>query len=377
MTNPSLLGSEELEGRLRPLYESRGFRRTVPATFEEYSLYTENRNFLDCDHVITFMDMDGNLQALKSDVTLSIVKHIPREELAVQEKVYYLDQVYRSNQESRCYQVVSQIGVELIGREDPFSNLEAVDLALDSLELISPDYLLGLSHLGIVGGLLESLGLTQEARQQVLAVIHAKSPHSLAQVLDQVGLTGEDRGAVLALSELHGPLAQVLPKLKPLCRRPQMEAAWGELEQLSQVLADRGANRCFFDCSVVGDLDYYNGLLFQGYIQGVPRAILTGGRYDRLLRRMGGENTAIGFGINLSAYALYQRREPGPDLDRVLYYQAGCDFPRLLAAQKELAREGARVRLEPHPGAGAPLPFPAAKGYCFTPDNRLEEVPPC
>ncbi len=75
MQKPNLTADEAVAWGLRGLFESRGFRRTTPGKFEDYNLYMENRNFLNCEHVVTFMDMDGRLMALKPDVTLSVVKH--------------------------------------------------------------------------------------------------------------------------------------------------------------------------------------------------------------------------------------------------------------------------------------------------------------
>lgn len=371
----NLLCREDLAARLRPLYEARGFRRTTPGKFESYSLYMENRNFLDCDHVITFMDMDGNLQALKPDVTLSIVKNIPKEELASHEKLYYLDEVYRTNQDTREYKVFSQIGVELIGQEDPFTNLEVVDLALDSLSLMNLDYVLNISHLGFTIGLFEAISLSHGVRQRVLEAIHAKSLHALAAALEEETLSEPDRAALLALGELYGPFVKILPRLKSLCRNAQMDFAYEELRQLSDILEHREEGHCFFDCSVVNDLDYYNGLLFRGYLKGMPKAVLSGGRYDNLLQRMKKKSCAIGFGINLSEYALHQKNPVQDKFDLLIRYESGCDYRLLLERQKSLVRDGMRVRLEPA-GEGE-LPCLAVKQAIFTRDNELKEVPSC
>ena len=41
------------------------------------------------------------------------------------------------------------------------------------------------------------------------------------------------------------------------------------------------------DFAVVQGLDYYNGLFFQGFVNGLPRPVLSGGRYDNLLEKLG------------------------------------------------------------------------------------------
>ena len=75
MTNRSLLPNEAITFALRSLYDRYGYSRYKMNKFEEYDLYARNKDFLICESVITFTDLDGKLMALKPDVTLSIVKN--------------------------------------------------------------------------------------------------------------------------------------------------------------------------------------------------------------------------------------------------------------------------------------------------------------
>ena len=54
---------------LRSLYREYGYSRFKMSKFEEYDLYVKNKDFLVSEGVITFMDNDGRLLALKPDVT--------------------------------------------------------------------------------------------------------------------------------------------------------------------------------------------------------------------------------------------------------------------------------------------------------------------
>ncbi|MDR2599436.1 MAG: ATP phosphoribosyltransferase [Oscillospiraceae bacterium] len=48
-----------------------------------------------------------------------------------------------------------------------------------------------------------------------------------------------------------------------------------------------------------GDLTYYSNMIFHGYIDGIPKKILSGGRYDELLHGFGVKKGAIGFAVYL------------------------------------------------------------------------------
>ena len=377
MPKPAIMPIEAVADNLRGLFESRGFRRTTPGKFEEYDLYVENRNFLDCEHLITFMDMEGRLLALKPDVTLSIIKNMPNGVMPTCEKLYYMDEVYRVSHETRDYKVLSQLGVELIGPDDSLSSIECIDLALEALAQIDPEYVLDLSHLGFVLGLFDSLELSHTLRTAVLSAVHAKSTHTLRDIIAEAALPEKSAAMLLELAELHGPFSKIMPRVRALCQNNAMLEACDELEQISAVVAGIGmSERVFLDFSVISDLDYYNGLLFLGYVKGVPKAILSGGRYDNLMRRMGKKSNAIGFAINLSDLKPYRKSGRTYDFDVLISYAKGCNPVRLLEEQRRFAADHT-VRLEPDGSALCGGEISCKTHYRFTAENKLEEVAKC
>lgn len=366
---------EQVSLKLRGLFERRGFRRVRVNKFEDYALYVDNKNFLQSENIITFMDLNGKLLALKPDVTLSVVRGMPKNELPVLEKLYYSDEVYRLSRENREYKVRSQIGVEMIGRLDGFSNTEAVDLALSSLALIGGSFVLDVSHLGFVSGLLDHMGLSHTSRGRLLAAIHAKSPHDVAAALDDAGDGNRER--VLSLCGLHGGFLEVLPKAKELIVCEQMAQAYAELERVAESLRENPfARRMNLDFSVVNDLDYYNGLIFLGYVEGLPKVVLTGGRYDNLMRKMGKQSGAIGFAVSLDELNTYVTREKRYDFDILVTYCENCDYAELLSKTKTLAEQGKSVRLESEASDLSEAGFTWEKRLRFD-GGVLLEVKPC
>ena len=367
-------GEEVLLG-LRRLYELRGFRRIKAAKFEEYALYIENKNFLDTDNIITFMDVDGKLMALKPDVTLSIVKNIPRGPLPTSQKLYYVDEVYRLSAENRAYKVMGQIGVELIGDGDGCSNLEIIDLAARSLEVIGRPCALDISHLGFVSGLLGEMGLSHRTETQLLENIHAKNAWDAARVLEQAEVPRAQAERVLALFEIHGGFAGALGRVKALVSNDEMRRAYEELARVGAVLQGCGGS-AHLDFSVVNDLDYYNGLIFRGYVEGVPSLVLTGGRYDNLMRKMRKESGAIGFAIYLDELGACLKGERQPDFDLLITYPDGCDFAALLDLVRAQNARGVRVRLERASADLSGADYTALR-HCRYEGGALEEVPSC
>ena len=68
-----------------------------------------------------------------------------------------------------------------------------------------------------------------------------------------------------------------------------------------------GERHIVMDFSVIGDVNYYNGMAFEGYIDGIPECVLVGGRYDRLMGRMKKKSRAIGFAVYLDTLAMLGR----------------------------------------------------------------------
>ena len=128
-----------------------------------------------------------------------------------------------------------------------------------------------------------------------------------------------------------------------------MRAALDELSALSQVLSDEEKRAIRLDFSVVNDLAYYNGLIFQGFIGGVPSAILSGGRYDNLMEKLSKRCQAIGFAVYLNELERCDTDEPDYDVDVLLLYDAGADVAKLAGAVKMLSQNGQRVRVQTVP----------------------------
>ena len=290
---------ERISLQLRMLYQQAGFRQYHMSRFEEYGLYQENRRFLPSEQIITFTDLDGRLLALKPDVTLSIAKNAQVEPGACG-RFYYAENVYRPSRESRTFQEIRQIGLECIGAVDGAATAQTVSLALRSLALTGRDAALELSHMGFVTGLLDAVGAPESIRPRLLTCIRNKNQHELRARAAAAGLSQQGADALCRLSTLTGPWEQVLAQAEPLALNAAMGAALSELRALGEALAREGRTEGLrLDLSLVNDMEYYNGLVLQGYLAGLPRTVLKGGQYDPLAEQFRPGAKAIGFALYL------------------------------------------------------------------------------
>jgi ATP phosphoribosyltransferase regulatory subunit len=333
----------QLLTRLRNLYESLGYTRFSMRRFEEYGLYLENKSFLKSENVLTFTNPDGKLMALKPDVTLSIVKHARREREGI-ERVYYQESVYSYSTVNREVTEIEQMGVEAMGEADAYVVSEVVRLAVESLRLIGLPYVLDISHMGFTTGLLDGAGLSQEQQEQALTLIRRKSAHELEAYLASQEIAPAYAGRIAQMTKLAGPFETVFPAAGKLSANEQTGAALDELKALYDTLDSAGAADSFrLDLSMLNELDYYNGIVFQGYVEGAPRAVLSGGRYDLLMRRFGKQADGIGFAVYLDELNRVLSDRRALDADVLVLYRNCGDLPALHRAVFDLAAQNLRV----------------------------------
>ena len=344
----SLMGSsEKLSLTLRELYSQRGYRTYRMSKFEEYDFYARNKDFLVSDNVITFTDTNGRLMALKPDVTLSIIKNSRDIPGAIQ-KLFYCEHVYRVG-ESGAFQEIMQTGVECIGALRRRDICQVLELAVESLRCISSQSVLEISDLTILEKLLEDIPIPPENREAFLQAVGEKNPHAIDQLSDPA-----KTGLLKKLLTLHDTPAALLPQLESLLPESDEKTYFLSLLRDLEAVSDH----IRVDFSVVGDVNYYNGIVFKGFVSGIPQAVLSGGRYDRLMQRLGRQSRAIGFAVYTDLLERMEEVAPNDGWLNValpkgrlgekvyaLFDQAGWDCPGILEPSRKLIFENPEKKL--------------------------------
>lgn len=331
---------------LKELYERSGYRAFKIRNFEEYSLYLENKNFLSNEHVITFNDQNGRLLALKPDVTLSIVKNT-KATAKESEKLYYREGVYRFDKHSHEYKEINQVGLEMIGSVDRVSEFEICLLALKSLATIDEYYKLQISHLGFITGLMDSIGIDSVTKKkELLSFFASKNIHDLSKYAYDNGICDHDVERLVKLASVGGDFKSIASSIKELVCSEDMQSSYDEIESICRSFETLGyGDKIVVDFSGVSDIDYYNGIVFQGYIDGLSHLVLSGGRYDKLVQKFNSSIQAIGFAVYLGQIAYYQKALEY-DTDVLIIYSSESDPAEVEAVSEKLRADGKTVRIE-------------------------------
>ncbi len=330
----NLKGEEKILFTLRSLYSSFGYRTYKMSRFEEYDLYARNKDFLVSGNVITFTDTDGKLMALKPDVTLSIVRSVKDQKGSVS-RICYGENVYRVSENSGTFREIMQAGLECIGDVGLLELSEVVNLAQMSLRAISEDSILTISHMGIVQSLLSDI--PDQIKADAIRYLSSRNLSALADLSKENPDCADTLKKVSELPLIGGSCKEVLQKLKSMgCDRQS-------LSQLKSVVDVLDQSKTRIDFSILDGMKYYNGIVFRGYVKGVPVPVVSGGQYDKLMRRMKRSSRAIGFAVYLDALERLVDKTPQYDVDTVLLYDENDDIKKVLAKAQSLRKGGKTV----------------------------------
>lgn len=328
---------------LRSLYSGYGYGKYTMSKFEQYDFYVRNKDFLVSDNIITFTDSDGKLMALKPDVTLSIIKSSKDCESTVK-KVYYNENVYRASGSTKEIKEIMQTGLECIGDIDCYCICEVVLLAAKSLECICSDYVLDISHMGIISEALSFAKVSEGAKAEILRCLGEKNLQGIEAVCQREDVADDASTLLKTLVTLYGNPKDVIEKLEKVSVSKGFTSALNQLKEITEILSLNGcAENCRIDFSVVNNMNYYSGVAFKGFINGVHGGVLSGGQYDGLMNKMKRNSGAIGFAVYIDMLSELYDGIDDFDTDAVLLYSETDDVSDINNAIRNISQMGKTV----------------------------------
>lgn len=294
---------KRLQKDIESVLEKWGYREIVTPTIEYYQTINSGFQKLKEEEVYKFFDSKGKILVLRPDMTVPIARVVSTKFKDVNRpmRFRYCADVFRlhknfggrKNEYTDC-------GVELIGLKSEESDLEVLSTALETLGILKDiNFKLEIGNIEFFNSAIKGLALEEEEIEILASLIDKKSLKSLEDYLEELNLSDEYKDFFKELPLLFGGI-EVVKKAKKYAFNDNLLKSLSYLEEIYEELKSLGYEKSItFDLGMVPRLNYYTGIIFRGFVDGVGATVLSGGRYDDLISRFGRDCPAVGFSINL------------------------------------------------------------------------------
>lgn len=298
---------EALRRAILDLYQSYGYELVVPPILEFLdSLLTGTGSDLNLQTFKLVDQLSGRTLGLRADMTPQVARidaHLLNRD-GITRLCYAGSIAHARTPVGSAAREELQIGAEIYGCATWEADFEAISLLLKTLSLANLNRVyLDLSHAGVLAGILDGQNISKADIENVYGLLQSKDRPRL--FIWAKCLPAKSAAALMALTELNGPCAEVLANAKKIL--PKHERIDEALAQLDKLLIAATSLSAGLELSIdLADLrgyQYHSGVMFAAYVDKLPQPIARGGRYDQVGQAFGRARSATGFSLDLLTLA--------------------------------------------------------------------------
>jgi len=331
---------DNLIATLKNRFTTYGYKQVRTSIFESYDMYSDIIGTVPKDEMIKVIDSTGKVLVLRPDVTIPITKLTAANQLShtSNQRLFYVLDVFRSPVEQDGQKESTQAGVELFGENSPEIDSEIIMLAIHTLkDLDFNNFKIEIGHAGFYKELIQHAGLSKQELELLQALIQSKNIAEIEPFLSELTIDSTLKQAIQSIPLLYGNPDHVIQQAKGIIQNDKMDTVLQNLIDVYEVLKDYGAeNNVIFNLGLINNMNYYTGVIFQGFIDIIGQPVLMGGRYDHLGTQFDYPIPAIGFAFEVDSllHAVQQRSEipVNKASDITIYYHKERRSDALLAA---------------------------------------------
>ncbi len=334
-----------LEKKAAELFTSFGYEEVATPTFEFLEVVEAGGNIRE--KLFLFMDREGGILSLRPEMTVSIARlaatHLQDEKLP--RRLYYSTNVFRHVQPHLAqYREFWQTGIELLGASGARADAEVISLAVKVMRDFGVEnFMVSLNQIGIFNSLLDDSLINAADKEEIRRLVEKKDLVGLAGLLEKMSINDQLKETIAKLPTLHGGL-EILGKLPYIERSRNAVEAVEELMAVHSALCSMGVeDQVLVDMGVLRGLDYYTGVVFEGFSPDLGYGLLGGGRYDRLLSQFGFPCPATGFALGMDRLTLVLKNQ---EQEAHRYLIGGDDWRAMVNEANALQAEGKIVELD-------------------------------
>lgn len=288
-----------------------GFHEIDTPSLEPLDLFRIKSGEEIIQQTFSFVDKGGREVTLIPELTPSVARMIAqRKDLILPIKLFSISKMWRYEEpQSGRLREFYQFNADIFGSSKIYADAEVIALAMTILDELGLEkkYIIRMSDRVLIEEILKDLGIVEKT-WEVLKIIDKRekvSDETFKNMLLNLGIKDRTIDDISNLMEIRGAVCDLrdcLGKYKQYHRL---------LEISELVEAYNVKSNLILDLSIVRGLAYYSSTVFEGHdTKGEFRAILGGGRYDGVVKLLGGDDVpAVGFAMGDAVLELLMRRE--------------------------------------------------------------------
>lgn len=302
-----------LQEQIHKVMKLYGYSDIQTPSFEFFDVFGKDKGSTPSKNMYKFFDREGNTLVLRPDVTPSIAravaKYFTREDMPI--RFCYMGNTFVNNAEHQGkLKEITQTGAELIGDNRSDADVEIIALVINALLKCGlTEFQIEIGHAGIISGMIEVAMLDEDRAEEFKELLENKNFFGVEAFLNDNNINETARLLISKLCSYSGSI-DIIKEAKEMTDNPLMLKAFERLEKVYDMLTMYGYERYIsFDLANVSNHEYYTGITFKGYTYGTGDAVVTGGRYDQLLKLFGMDTQAMGFAINIDQLLIAMERQ--------------------------------------------------------------------
>jgi ATP phosphoribosyltransferase regulatory subunit len=289
-----------VETALRDVFERWAYDEVQTPNFERFDALEAGLGDSVTEKIFLFTDKSGTQIALRPEMTTPVARLVSTRmrEAPLPLRLSYVAPAYRYEdpQEGRMREFTTA-GLELIGPESLDADAESLFTAIEALDALGlDDTHFDINHAAIVDGVLAGLELDEPMTARAKTLVSGRNIVALRAHLKNT-TPPKTVEAIVRLAMTRGG-EEVLERAAALCHTEAGLAGIGRLRGILARATELGfRDRLNVDVTLLRDIEYYTGFIFEGFAGDAGFALCGGGRYDRLLPRFGFDAGAVGWSL--------------------------------------------------------------------------------
>lgn len=287
---------ESLRRQLIDLYTQKGYELVIPPMVENTDSLLLTSDEVD-KKTFKFLDpVSGKMLGVHADITPQIARIDAKRNSDSIEKYCYVNAILQTKADD-FYSSRSpiQAGAELYGSNNVSSDVEVINLMLQSLDVLgASSVVLSLGNVSIFNQLLEQESLSQDQLSKIRQIFQKRSTPDLSVFLDKNPMKNPDLfSQLMHLEGDSSTLSKALDTFK------DFSEIINAIEDLAKIADALDTPNIVIDLAELKTYQYHTGVVFSAYSSGYSKALAQGGRYNGLGASFGQSRAATGFSFDL------------------------------------------------------------------------------